>query len=226
MMSRHEYMTWRSTCLASAVFLMLEMVLMVWTAEGIDLKTWAEDLVKKHGSPPIEILEPREVVVEHSIFLENVKRAFRRLTGTLRTIEVSRVKSCFANQRVILGAIEMYNLDRPTTRKTSLSDKDVSDSNGVLVSGGYLKTSVTRPRPECRYAAYGDPSEEGIVYCLHHGAADEERTQALRTAVGYTRRARTTGVSRDLILAALALVLVISVGTWFFVSRRAHVRQE
>ncbi len=75
-------------------------------------------------------------------------------------------KNCFSNQRVIAGAIEMYNMDSKEEMKTLDLDS--------LVKKGYLKS-----KPEnkdgwgnvCEYYVEGDLSKEigNSIFCKTHG---------------------------------------------------------
>ncbi|MDD3148477.1 MAG: hypothetical protein PHD82_14385, partial [Candidatus Riflebacteria bacterium] len=82
--------------------------------------------------------------------------------------EQARTKACFANQRVILGAVEMYNMDNQVML-TELKDADTRNG-GLLVSKGYLKTGVISPEPDCSYHSIGDLSGTGLITCTRHGS--------------------------------------------------------
>jgi len=80
--------------------------------------------------------------------------------------------ACFANQRVLLGAIEMYNMDN-ATMKTSLFPEDYGPG-GVLVMKGYLSAGLFLPTPGCSYSSVGDLSKGGSIKCaIHGGVADK-----------------------------------------------------
>ncbi|MBI3039840.1 hypothetical protein HYY75_12475 [bacterium] len=79
----------------------------------------------------------------------------------------SREKACYANMRVILGAIEMYNMDNSAWQNTMNSNVE-----GQLVSGGYLKNQVSKPDINCDYGATGDLTQSGKVVCQEHGTVD------------------------------------------------------
>ncbi|MBF0544646.1 MAG: hypothetical protein HQM08_09440 [Candidatus Riflebacteria bacterium] len=81
----------------------------------------------------------------------------------------ARGKACYANLRVLLGAIEMYNMDNSSMITTSIDD--VMKSNNLL--RGYLKSPLNRPEPGCAYAIYGDVTQpNGGVYCKLHGTVE------------------------------------------------------
>ncbi|MFC1743218.1 competence type IV pilus major pilin ComGC, partial [Candidatus Riflebacteria bacterium] len=73
----------------------------------------------------------------------------------------ARQKSCYANIRVIMGAVEMYNMDTPSMMSTLALSK--------LKSGQYLKS--TPKCPEGKKGKYSGTKldSEGIVSCSIHG---------------------------------------------------------
>ena len=79
-----------------------------------------------------------------------------------RTHIDTREKSCFSNQRVIMGAIEMYNMDN----KQMMTSIDFSR----LLEGKYLKEIPQKPTNECDYFSEGDLSEDGYISCKKHGS--------------------------------------------------------
>ena len=74
----------------------------------------------------------------------------------------ARHKACLANQRVLQGAVEMYNMDHSTMMTTLDID--------TLVKERYLKTAPAGPEPECNYTTVGDLSADGYVSCVKHGS--------------------------------------------------------
>jgi prepilin-type N-terminal cleavage/methylation domain-containing protein len=85
--------------------------------------------------------------------------------------EQAREKACYANMRVILGAVEMYNMDH-TTMMTSIADADVTDASKELTSGQYLKGQVSKPESGCSYGASGDLTGQGRITCSVHGQVE------------------------------------------------------
>ena len=73
----------------------------------------------------------------------------------------AREKACFSNQRVLTGAVEMYNMDHDTMMTTLDID--------TLVKGRYLKSAPKGPEPECEYFSIGDLSKDGVIACKRHG---------------------------------------------------------
>jgi len=81
-----------------------------------------------------------------------------------RAREQSRTKACYANQRVLLGAVEMYNMGH-TPMMTALDME-------ALIKGSYLKGEISKPMLECDYKTFGDLSADGFVYCRSCGGLD------------------------------------------------------
>ncbi len=79
-----------------------------------------------------------------------------------------RAKACFANQRVLLGALEMYNMD--TNEMIHHMDEGVIQA---LIEGKYLKSQVTCPGdPPGHYISDGDLAEKGVIKCTVHGTPE------------------------------------------------------
>ena len=76
---------------------------------------------------------------------------------------------CFRNQRVLLGAIEMYNLDN----KEMLREYN-PNSLDLLIKGKYLKAEWME-NFECEFYSEGDLLDDGFIYCLNHGAIDGKK---------------------------------------------------
>jgi competence protein ComGC len=72
-------------------------------------------------------------------------------------------KICFNNQRSLVGAIEMYNMDHDVMIKNY--DSNVYDT---LVREKYIKNNNIDT--ECDFFVAGDLTEGGYLYCLYHGA--------------------------------------------------------
>jgi hypothetical protein len=92
--------------------------------------------------------------------------------------EVRRRKACYSNMRVLLGAVEMYNMDSSVMLK-KLSASDYDYSGGILVKEGYLKKSPKYPTKECEYFSAGDLTGNGLIVCKKHGTVEhlDEKTQ-------------------------------------------------
>lgn len=87
------------------------------------------------------------------------------------TREPAREKACYANMRVVLGAVEMYNMDHSIMVST-INDTDL-DTDGFLVRGQYLKSRINRPETDCRYGTIGDLTRDGKIICARHGTVEE-----------------------------------------------------
>tara|TARA_B100000674_G_scaffold497938_1_gene533629 strand:- start:1516 stop:1899 length:384 start_codon:yes stop_codon:yes gene_type:complete len=78
----------------------------------------------------------------------------------------SNTRACYANQKTILGALEMYNLDEglnlTITTKTDLE---------TLVSKKYLQGVPTDPGCKTNTNAYQSDTA-GNVWCTFHGTID------------------------------------------------------
>jgi len=96
--------------------------------------------------------------IANALAIENMKQARA----------MAQKKACFANIRVILGAIEMYNMDH----SEMLTYVDIPR----LVSGSYLKSGIQLPTPNCSYSHRGDLTEDGVVCCSFHGAPGDVNT--------------------------------------------------
>jgi prepilin-type N-terminal cleavage/methylation domain-containing protein len=83
----------------------------------------------------------------------------------------AREKACYANMRVILGAVEMYNMDHTSMMSTMSSS--MIDS---LVSGDYLKSKITPPESGCSYSHTSDLTDDGLIQCDVHGTVEGDGT--------------------------------------------------
>ncbi|MDD3000840.1 MAG: hypothetical protein PHF29_03725, partial [Candidatus Riflebacteria bacterium] len=59
----------------------------------------------------------------------------------------ARQKACFANQRVLMGAIEMYNMDHDEMIKEITPD--IFNAGGLLLREKYLANPLRMPDPDC-----------------------------------------------------------------------------
>lgn len=82
--------------------------------------------------------------------------------------EQSRQKACFANMRVIQGAIEMYNMDN-----VPMLEVVTENELQVLVDLKYLKSLPVHPEEGCFYGTKGDVSKDGCIVCALHGSVEE-----------------------------------------------------
>ncbi len=90
-------------------------------------------------------------------------------------------KSCFSNIRVLLGALEMYNMDHDIM--ISEMNETVMD---ILFREKYLKQIPVGPVPRrCKYYNHGDLTDTGVIYCEYHGSIPENGVQAVPQAKDY-----------------------------------------
>lgn len=90
------------------------------------------------------------------------------IPNTSRGRPRSRFKSCMANTRVLMGAIEMYNMDN----NEMMHEFDTAAMQ-KLVDGKYLKYLVKCPSdPPGDYRVIGDLAHDGEIACSVHGTPD------------------------------------------------------
>lgn len=82
--------------------------------------------------------------------------------------EQGRQKACFANMRVIQGAVEMYNMDN-----VPMLDVVTENELQMLVDMKYLKSLPIHPEQGCCYGTRGDLSKDGCMVCALHGSVEE-----------------------------------------------------
>jgi hypothetical protein len=82
----------------------------------------------------------------------------------------AREKACYANMRVILGAVEMYNMDNVDMIST-LHDRDATSEDGALIQGKYLRNPISRPETGCYYRGF-NLDGTGRVECNLHGTVE------------------------------------------------------
>lgn len=78
--------------------------------------------------------------------------------------EQAREKACYSNIRVLLGAIEMYNMDHSVMLNSP-------DQSKLLGAAGYLKAAVVCPETGGTYEG-SDLSGNGVLSCSKHGTVD------------------------------------------------------
>ena len=71
-----------------------------------------------------------------------------------------RERLCKSNIKVILDAVEMYNIDS----STKMDDLNIDN----LMKGHYLKEKPVPPENSCNYFSIGELSENGRIYCQFH----------------------------------------------------------
>ncbi len=83
--------------------------------------------------------------------------------------ERANTRACYANQKTIAGALEMYNLDNNTK-----IDKLDDSVGGDLVKGGYLQSLVDDPGSGGKTFGKYKLGTGGLVYCEVHGAIQDD----------------------------------------------------
>ncbi|KAF1079603.1 MAG: hypothetical protein GQF41_4161 [Candidatus Rifleibacterium amylolyticum] len=135
--------------------------------------THANELIKTAGPVPDAVIEPPDQVRYDLTVSERLRRLWlEKVIGFRITYASARGKACHANQRVLAGAIEMYNEDKGKTMKT-ITHADVTSATGTLIVDRYLKSPITPPDSACEYRSHGDLTGSGIIYCTHHGPIRE-----------------------------------------------------
>ncbi len=189
------------------IFLVLAFLVLLLPLSGFAYEMDYAGMITKYGPVPDAILEPP---ADEIIAAEKRSLFSNFFSGRSRSRGEARANACYANQRVTLGAIEMYNMDN-TVMYTTLSDHDVSDRSGLLVTSKYLKSAIHKAEPGCRLRSYGDLSDTGIIYCDYHGCVPSDR-DSLRAAAGYIAKAPAAGTRSTAMLVVLVVLGVFSVG--------------
>jgi len=114
-------------------------------------------MMKRRGFTLIELMIVIAIIgIVAAIAVPNFKKAR----------EQAREKSCYANMRVILGAVEMYNMDNSTMIST-MGEAEISK----LSTGGYLKGIPTCPSSTGKYAG-NELDGGGKVKCEVHNTVE------------------------------------------------------
>ena len=83
--------------------------------------------------------------------------------------ERANTRACYANQKTIAGALEMYNLDN-NTKIQELT----AEVGGKLVSGGYLQSLVDDPGSgQGTFGNYEFIKDGNGIKCKTHGAIQD-----------------------------------------------------
>lgn len=138
------------------------------------------ELVKTAGQPPEAIIAPPKAVRYNLSIQERLNRFWReKILGFRITYASARGKACHANQRVLAGAVEMYNMDNETKMHT-IRHADVISPAGELIKGCYLKSPINPAELDCEYYSYGNLTSTGIIYCTQHGTLADYRSALVR----------------------------------------------
>lgn len=82
--------------------------------------------------------------------------------------DVAGVKACYSNIRVLMGAIEMYNMDNEEHFEVL-----TPSTQEILVAQGYIKRKVKCPDESGEYYNQGDIALDSSVACTKHGAIED-----------------------------------------------------
>jgi hypothetical protein len=95
----------------------------------------------------------------------------------------ARGKACYANQRVLMGAIEMYMMDNNDSSKLEFDLETGHINMEELVRTKFLKSPLVPPNQECEYRYLGDPSKTGVPFCVVHGSVEDGETMSVEEMV-------------------------------------------
>jgi hypothetical protein len=83
-------------------------------------------------------------------------------------------KACYANQRVLLGAVEMYNMDHEDDPIKDFK-QSMAMEGGILIKERYLRRPIELPHKECHYTgSTSDLTEGGVILCDYHGSYETD----------------------------------------------------
>lgn len=87
----------------------------------------------------------------------------------------SGIKGCFGDQRLLIGAIEMYNMDEEHNI-LSIEHGEIEE----LINKKYIKNWPSEymnneSRKKCKYTSFGDLSDNGYIYCEYHGSIEGQK---------------------------------------------------
>ena len=108
------------------------------------------------------------IILLNILALENPSFAYKPARAS------ARQKMCFSNQRVLTGAIEMYEMDHPELIDTALPGGDFEVLENRLVKEKYLKTHLEGPEEKCSYGFIRYNEKEYDVFCKNHGTTETE----------------------------------------------------
>lgn len=101
-------------------------------------------------------------------FLETVKEYI--VISYFPTHYRNPLKECFYCQKIISGALQMYNLEHARMLRR-INNRMLSEPQTPLIPE-YLKHPFPRAQKECRYESIGDITKGGLfIYCTYHGSS-------------------------------------------------------
>jgi hypothetical protein len=95
----------------------------------------------------------------------------------------ARAKACYANQRVLMGAVEMHGMDNADFSKLEFDLYAGRINIDELVRGKYLKSALVPATNECEYRYLGDPAGDGVPFCVVHGSVEDGATMSVEEIV-------------------------------------------
>ena len=123
----------------------------------------------------------------------------------------SRPRSCLSNSRVIMGGIEMYNMDHTSDYD---SEKIPLDPKGTPLEGYYKPISL--PSKKCMYYYIVDSSE---VYCPYHGSpsgdippSEECKRDEKRKEIEEKRKEFRTSLEKK--LYPITIIIILATCIW------------
>ena len=90
---------------------------------------------------------------------------------------------CDSDQRMIIGAIEMYNMDNNEWIK-HCDDKVIEE----LINKKYLRSNFNKPYSrysKCKYHNKGDLTNDGVLYCEFHGTLNQDDKNSIPPSKEY-----------------------------------------
>ena len=117
--------------------------------------------------------------------------------------KANRTFACLSNIRVLLAAVEFYNMEHEHNFMTELdTDK--------LVAEGYLKSEIRPPESKCKYFITEDLSSEDPIGCEFHGTESEIRQKLEKEKREFERNITIYNVSIRLLPALLYFIYAIT----------------
>lgn len=148
--SAFKYMSKKTSLLVSKSI--IDSALVTENNNNVELSvSLPEGLIPDIGIAPVAIIG-----VAAAIAIPNFKRAR----------EKAQQRACFDNQRLIMNAVKIYNLDNKVTM-----DEINSENLKKLVKGEYLSHIPTCPSGGV-YSSSSDLSKNGFVKCSKHGSVN------------------------------------------------------
>ncbi len=172
------------------------------------------EMIKKYGPVPSAILEPSERSDITSFY--SICWTVMEKLGRAKVHHQYRDKTCFACQRVLKGAIDLYNQEHasPGQQIGKIDHKDVVDADNSLYTQKYLKSVPLMADSKCRMHSYGDLATDGIIYCEYHGT-DPMVAKELRALSGYTLASEIQLRRQILIVVGILLAVFLMLFSYF-----------